>query len=159
MPRFRLEVPVQSWDEAVLAAQSGADRLELCSDLTRDGLTPDSETLEKFAHAPPKSPRGEPVPFVVMIRPRAGDFCYNDAEITAMESSIATARRAGALGVVFGALTPAYEIDIPACRRLIAAATRLETVFHRAFDAVTDSFAAPDPLIALNFSFTLTSPH
>jgi copper homeostasis protein len=41
-----------------------------------------------------------------MIRPRAGDFVWSEAEVAMMEAEIAAVRAAGLAGVVLGASLP-----------------------------------------------------
>lgn len=92
-----LEVCVESMEDARLAVACGAGRIELCRDLSADGLTPEPHMLAEVASLP--------VPVMVMIRPRGGDFCYSVQEIDTMCRQIAAARVAGAAGVVTGVLT------------------------------------------------------
>ena len=86
---------------AALAA--GARRIELCDNLAVGGTTPSAGVIAqavKLVHATP----GATVRAI--IRPRGGDFVYDDAELTAMEEDARTAVRFGADGVVVGCLTP-----------------------------------------------------
>jgi copper homeostasis protein len=61
------EACVETFEEAVLAEQRGANRIELCSDLANDGLTPSYELMQKTCSS-------LKIPVMVMIRPRAGNF-------------------------------------------------------------------------------------
>ena len=88
----------------------------------------------------------------------AEDFVYDEASLCQMESDIDFCRKAGASGVVVGALTPAGAIDMPAMRRLLAAAGPLSVTFHRAFDVChEDPFEAVDKIISLSCTRLLTS--
>lgn len=58
---------------------------------------------------------------------------------------------------MFGALTPSAEIDLEACRCLLAVAGDLETTFHRAIDAVQNPLASLAQLESLGFDRVLTS--
>ncbi len=144
-----LEVPVETIDEARAAVEAGADRLELCASLDVGGLTPAEETLSQIAES-------ATVPFVVMIRPRAGDFAYHAKEADAMERSITMAHVYGAEGVVFGALLKNRTIDVKLCSRLVASSVP-DCVFHRAFDCVPDPLTALDQLMKLEFTRILSS--
>lgn len=128
--------------ESVSAAlQGGAARVELCSAMHEDGLTP---VYEKIAEARKVFANREGV--MVMIRPRAGDFCYSAQEIAEMHTQIQMAASAGADGVVLGVLEKLdSSIAIDTLIGLMATSNKfnLQTTFHRAFDA------APDPLTAL----------
>ena len=88
----------------------------------------------------------------------AVDFVYDEASLCQMESDIAFCRKAGAAGVVVGALTPAGAIDMPAMQRLVAAAGPLSVTFHRAFDVCSeDPVEAVDKIISLVCTRLLTS--
>lgn len=136
--------------EAAEAAAGGASRVELCEELQVGGVTPSErilrETLQKCS-----------LPVNVLIRPRGGDFVYNEAEKEAMIQSIRLCKSLGVNGVVIGALTPEGDIDVSLVRELIAAAKPLSTTFHRAFDDCRDPFKALEEIIHLGFNRILTS--
>ena len=140
--------------EAVLAAgRTGACRIELCERLEIGGVTP-SEALLRAALA------ATDLPVNVLVRPRGGDFVYDEAEVEAMLESIRLCRALGANGVVIGALTPSGAVDLPVMRRLVAAAKGdLSVTFHRAFDETVDPSAALEDIIALGCDRLLTSGH
>lgn len=143
-------MPVETLDEAIAAVRAGANRVELCASLDVGGLTPTEETLAQFTER-------ARVPFVVMIRPRPGDFVYNAEEAEVMEWSIEMAHLYGANGVVFGALQQNGSIDLALCRRLLENCFTPECVFHRAFDCVPDRRTALEQLIEMEFTRILTS--
>lgn len=93
----------------------------------------------------------------VMIRPRGGDFLFDDDEFAVMRSDIEIARAEGADGVVVGLLTAAGEVDAARTRELIMLARPLSVTFHRAFDMTPDPFRALETLIELSVDRVLTS--
>ena len=113
------------------ALRAGADRVELCDDLSVGGVTPSDEVV--FQAVECVHDLGGSV--MVMIRPRGGDFAYSDSELLAMQRSIEMARNAGADGVVFGC-TRSGELDLPATERLVACSHGLSMTFHMAFDEI-----------------------
>lgn len=121
------EACVETLEEALLAEKRGAHRIELCSDLYSDGLTPSFELMKETCSA-------MKIPVMVMIRPRAGGFVYTEEEISTMKSEIDLAKKAGAFGVVFGLLTPENNIDIENTRILANYAQPLPITFHKAID-------------------------
>lgn len=123
---IRVEICCGSAADVAAAAEGGADRAELSSCLYFGGLTPSVGTVEAACAAG--------IPVMAMVRPREGGFCYDADEGRIMARDARSLVAAGADGVVFGALTPAGEIDLELCRRIIEAADGRETVFHRAFD-------------------------
>ena len=146
-----LEVCCGTLASALRAVEGGAGRIELCSALSLDGLTPSLGTLRLLRHRFPQ------LRIHVLIRPREGDFVYTDSELQVMLSDIREAVAAGATAIVAGALTPAAEVDLTATRRLIAASAGLPFTFHRAFDAVRDQAVALQQLIDLGVTRVLTS--
>lgn len=70
------------------AERGGADRIELCADLSVGGLTPGRELLcsvrEKVC-----------IPVFSMVRPLAGNFAYSAAEFEQMKSGVAHAKESG----------------------------------------------------------------
>jgi len=142
-----IEVVAQSPDDAVIAARSGADRLELVSALALGGLTPSLGMVVKCLDAK--------IPFVAMLRPRSGGFAYSHPELEAMEMDGHSFMGAGAKGLVFGVLTSGGQIARKSNRRLVEIGG--EAVFHRAFDALPDPFEAMEILIDLGFKRILTS--
>jgi copper homeostasis protein len=121
------EACVETFEEAVLAEKRGANRIELCSDLASDGLTPSVELMQKTCAS-------LKIPVMVMIRPRAGNFVYSEEEIIQMKAEIDEAKKAGAAGVVFGLLTPENDIDEKNTRLLAEYAHPLPVTFHKAID-------------------------
>lgn len=128
---FIFEACVETVEQALLAEKYGAHRIELCSHLELDGLTPSEElTKQCLAHLS--------IPVMAMVRPRAGDFVYSEEEIREMEREIEFFKQAGVAGVVFGLLTPKNEIDIANTSRLARLAAPLDVTFHKAIDSTPD---------------------
>ncbi len=156
-----LEVCISSDNLAQMTAniesvyQAGAQRIELCSVMAQDGLTPELDAVV-LARKAFKDRRG----LMVMIRPRAGDFHYDESDICLMLRQIKQVADAGADGVVLGALNKSNSaIAISTMKRLMSLCQRLnlEVGFHRAFDAVTDRKLALGQLIKLKIDRVLTS--
>jgi copper homeostasis protein len=145
-----LEVAANSVASAFAAQAGGAGRVELCASLDDGGVTPSHGTIAVAR-------RGLTIPLYVLIRPRAGDFVYQEPELAAMLDDIAHCRRLGCDGVVVGALTPDGEVDRDACARLVGAASGMGVTFHRAFDVTVDKAATLEALIDLGFERVLTS--
>ena len=116
------------------AMQAGARRIELCDNLTVGGTTP-SYGVTKAAV---ELAANYDTTIMTMIRPRGGDFVYNELEIAIMLEDIRLTAQAGSQGVVFGALTADKKLDKPNLEKLIAASRGMEIVFHMAFDELSD---------------------
>ena len=157
MSRIALEIACGSIHDAVIADQAGADRLELCAAMELGGLTPSLGTVFEVAER-------VDAPFVTMIRPRAGSYQWSGAELAGMERDASLMMETGASGIVFGCLTSNGAVDVRACKRLMRAAGRGETVFHpveavfhRAFDESSDQLRALETLIEMGITRVLTS--
>ena len=133
------EVPVDSLPAAVLAVEAGAARLELCAGLGEGGSTPSLGLLEAVRAA-------VEVPVFVLVRPRAGSFVLEPGEQDLVRRDLEHAVRAGADGVVVGALTAAGALDLAALQAWRDAAPGASFTLHRAFDEVSDRAAALEAL-------------
>jgi copper homeostasis protein len=122
-----LEICVESVDRAAAAERGGADRIELCGDLSSGGVTP-SAMLMRSAR------KDVLIPIHVLIRPRPGDFVYSEAEFETMQRDIRVAKELGMDGIVLGLLDEARQIDRERTSLLINLAHPLPVTFHRAFD-------------------------
>ena len=116
------------------AMQAGARRIELCDNLAVGGTTP-SYGVTKAAV---ELAANYDTTIMTMIRPRGGDFVYNDLEIAIMLEDIRLTAQAGSQGVVFGVLTADKKLDKANLEKLIAASKGMEIVFHMAFDELSD---------------------
>jgi len=125
------EACVESIDQCIQAQLLGADRIELCADLKSDGLTPShkdiSTAFERLT-----------IPIRVMIRPRAGDFVYNEEEIQQMKTDIEFCKSIGVEGVVFGVCTTQATLDLDLISELAQLASPLKVVIHKAIDHCVD---------------------
>lgn len=145
-----MEIAANSVVSALAAEAGGASRVELCSALEVGGLTP-SHAMQALARERLR------IPVHVLIRPRAGDFVFDDLECEVMRRDIIACRALGCAGVVIGVLTADGAVDVARCRGLIAAAQGMPVTFHRAFDFARDPFAALDAVMALGCTRLLTS--
>ena len=159
-----LEVCVDSTASALAAREGGADRLELCADLAIGGTTPSLALVEQV-----KAETGLPVR--ALLRPRAGDFCYDRWEVAQMVALAAQLVRAGADGngqsqlaqVVTGVLTPEGQLDLPAMEQICQAARKVAggrpvaLALHRAFDVCRDAGACLEQACALGLATILSS--
>ena len=118
------------------AMQAGARRIELCDNLAVGGTTP-SYGVTKAAV---ELAANYDSTIMTMIRPRGGDFVYNNLEIAIMLEDIRLTAQAGSQGVVFGALTADKKLDKANLEKLIAASKGMEIVFHMAFDELSDQY-------------------
>jgi copper homeostasis protein len=148
--KILMEVCVESIADVTVAVANGANRVELCSSLELGGLTPSIGVAETLVAT-------SPVPVVVMVRPRAGGFCYDCHEFGAMLRDAERFVDLGAAGVVFGVLDRSGAVDIARAREMVNAISPGDTVFHRAFDFVADWRKELDLLADIGCTRILTS--
>ena len=145
-----LEIAVFNIQSAFVASASGADRIELCENPADGGTTPSYGTLkiarEKIF-----------IPVFPIIRPRGGDFLYNDDEFRVMQKDIQLCRQWGFDGVVIGLLNTDGSVDTGRTKRLVDLAYPMEVTFHRAFDRTNDPLQALDDIINCHCQRILTS--
>jgi copper homeostasis protein len=147
---LQYEVCVDSASGARVAQEGGAHRVELCGALSVGGITPSAGAIRATREL-------VEIDVHVLIRPRAGDFHFDAAEIDTMRRDIEMAGEWGAKGVVIGALTNDGRVAVETCRQLIEAAASMSVTFHRAFDVTEDAASALGALIALGCDRVLSS--
>ena len=145
-----LEICCYSATSAIKAAEAGANRIELCENFTEGGTTPSYGTI-KYVLDRVK------IPVNVILRPRGGDFLYNNAEFEVMKQDVLKIKKLGANGVVFGMLTASGNINIKQVKEIKELASPLECTFHRAFDMCNDMFKALQQLKEIGIQKVLTS--
>jgi len=145
-----LEITVNSLLSALEAQKGGADRVELCDNFAEGGTTPSHGMVITAAWK-------LEIDLFIIIRPRGGDFLYDDLEFEVMKKDIKFARDAGAKGVVFGILLEDGSIDKIRNRELVELAQPMHTTLHRAFDMASDPFSAVEDIIETGFDRILTS--
>jgi len=133
------EVAVEDFTKIPTSVLKGANRIELNDNLAVGGTSPSFGVLQEAT----KYLQEKSIPVVEMIRPRGGNFVYNDIELKIMEADLFQAQKLGVDAVTFGALTEDGKIDTDAMEQLIAASAGLQVVFHMAFDALAEDQKKP----------------
>jgi len=145
-----IEICANSVQSALIAQESGAQRIELCCNLEQGGLTPSPGTMELAR-------KWLAIDVFVLIRPRIGDFCYSDIEFETMLKNVLFCKELQMDGVVFGILNKDNTIDIERNKILLNAARPMKTTFHRAYDCIPHPSEGLEQLIELGFDKVLTS--
>lgn len=145
------EACVETLEQAIAAENKGADRIELCSNLQLEGLTPSNDliiqVLDKIN-----------IPVRVMIRPRAGNFLYSEKEITEMRRTVIKCKKFGVEGVVFGVLKAGNTLNLDVISLLTNLAFPLNVVIHKAIDDTPDLLKEVEKLkVIKGISTILTS--
>lgn len=145
-----VEICANSFVSARNAQLAGADRIELCTELAVGGITPSYGLIKKVTEE-------LDIPVYVLIRPRSGSFCYDDAEFDIMKRDIEFCRETGCAGIVSGALTRENDLDAERTGELVNISGPLPFTFHRAFDWVNHPLETADQLRELGVKRILTS--
>ena len=147
---MEIEICCGSIQSAANAKAGGAVRVELCQGLVEGGTTPSPATIQYAV-------RELGLKVFVLVRPRGGDFCYNELEVKTMEEDVAFCKEAGASGIVVGFLHPDGSIDTELTRRFVELSAPLPVTFHRAFDECADPLNALEQIIECGCARILTS--
>ncbi len=125
------EAAVENLREALQAQERGADRIELCENLAEEGTTPSYGTIKVCKEL-------LRIPIVVMIRPRGGNFVYDDAELQVMLEDIRICRELGVDGISTGILREDHTVDFEKMKRIAECKGDLKVTFHKAIDETPD---------------------
>lgn len=147
---MEIEICCGSIQSAANAKAGGAVRVELCQGLVEGGTTPSPATIQYAV-------RELGLKVFVLVRPRGGDFCYNELEVKTMEEDVAFCKEAGASGIVVGFLHPDGSIDTELTRRFVELSAPLPVTFHRAFDECAHPLNALVQIIECGCARILTS--
>lgn len=146
----KIEICVDSVGSCINAEKGGADRLELCGNMFEGGTTPSYGVLQLAREMVSK-------PIYAMVRPRGGDFCYNDIEFEIMKREIKLMKELKIDGIVFGILTKEGKVDKERCSKLLDLWGTNKATFHRAIDVSSNLNEACEDIISLGFERILTS--
>ena len=146
----KIEIACFNLESALIAQNAGADRVELCADMSVGGTTPTIAMIQQAREY-------LTIDLYVMIRPRGRNFVYSNSEFEQMKSEIETIKKLGVNGFVFGILKDDNTINIEQNKALVELSKPLPCTFHRAFDEVLDYKQALEDVISCGFSTTLTS--
>ena len=145
-----VEICANSVQSAINAEKGGADRIELCQNLNEGGTTPSYAAIKYCVE-------NLSLKTMVLIRPRPGDFCYNDVEYEAIKEDVLMCRELGAHGVVIGFLDRNLDVDTKRTAEIVKLARPMEVTFHRAFDRCRDWHVALEQIIECGCDRILTS--
>ena len=146
----KIEICAFSLESCLAAEKGGANRIELCGSMYEGGTTP-SAGLIKVAK------QRVSIEIHAMIRPRGGDFCYSDDEISVMQADIQMAKELGCQGIVLGILQQDGRVNIFQTKAMVAFAKPMQVTFHRAIDMTPDYAKALEDIIETGCHRILTS--
>ena len=142
---------VDNIKDAMRAVDLGANRIEYCSKLNEEGLTPHIEDVKYLL-------KNINIPLRIMIRPHSKSFNYSETDISIMLRDISTFKKIDIDGIVIGCLNKDDEIDLKKTNLLIEKARPLKVIFHKAIDMTSDPLKSLKNLIKYsNINGVLTS--
>ena len=143
---YVLEACVDSVESAIAAQQGGAKRVELCGNLIIGGTSPGKALFQAVRKYTDLEIR-------VLLRPRFGDFCYDEYEFEIMKEDVQMYRELGADGI----LLPDGRLDSVRMGELIREAGNADVALHRAFDVCSDPYETLEGAVDLGIRTILTS--
>src|SRR5215469_5303602 len=147
---YILEIATSDFETTKSAVEGGADRIELCANLSEGGTTPSYGTIYQCREA-------FDVLIYPIIRPRGGDFLFSDDEYEIMLHEVKLCKQLGCDGIVTGILNEDGTIDIKRTATLVEIAYPMGVTFHRAFDRCVEPFEALEQIINIGCERILTS--
>ena len=150
MEKNELEICCFNLDSAIIAADAGADRVELCADPAAGGTTPGIGLVKTVR-------KKIGIELWPIVRIRGGDFLFSEEEFEVMLHEVEACKYAGCDGVVIGMLTPDGRVDKIHSSRLVEKAYPMGVCFHRAFDWTRNPFESLEDIIEIGCERILTS--
>lgn len=147
-----VELCIDNYEGALIASKLGYDSVEVNSSLFLGGLTPTLGLVKSILE-------NLNIDTMVMIRNRAGGFCYTDAEYDEMKRELSIFLKEDITGIVFGFLDENFEINTERTKEFIEQIHKSgkKAIFHRAFDNTADPAKSIKLLIELGIDRVLTS--
>jgi copper homeostasis protein len=145
-----IEVCAPTLAATIAAAQSGADRIELCQEIEHGGTTPLHTDIAYCI-------QNLKLKTNVLVRPRAGNFVYSDAEYEIIKNDVIFCKNLGVNAIVVGFLRDDFTIDIKKTSDIVQLAQPMKVTFHRAFDVCANWEVALEQIIQCGCTRILTS--
>lgn len=145
-----VEVCAYSLFSCLAADRAGAQRVELCASPWEGGTTPSAGLVEQALQE-------TSLEIHAMVRPRGGDFVYDETEKQTMLAEARSLIGQGVHGIVVGALKPNGDLDVEFMREFRKIVGNRELTCHRAIDVSRDPIQVMEELIDIGFNRILSS--
>ena len=145
-----LEICAYDIPSCLVAMRAGAARVEFCANPDAGGTTPAMKDVAYLQGV-------MTIPVYPIIRPRVGDFCYNETEAIEIKKEILEVKALGCKGISIGAANADKKIDKALMSKIMEWAAPMEVTCHKVFDETPDAFEAMELLISIGVKRILTS--
>ncbi|MFN5422677.1 MAG: copper homeostasis protein CutC [bacterium] len=144
------EVCAFNIQSCIIAESVGAARVELCDNPVEGGTTPSYGTIRKVR---------ETISILLypIIRPKSGNYYYDDDEMDILERDIKMCKELKCDGVSVGVQKIDGTIDVERFKRIVEWAYPMGVTCNRAFDATPDMYQALEDIIEAGCERVLTS--
>lgn len=150
MKKIKLEICCFSLQDAIQAEKGGADQIELCANYPEGGVTPSIGLIQSAA-------KFLSIPITLLIRPRSGDFFYDNKDWEVIMADIEYSLSVGIKQFSIGALSKKGELDVSNLLKIKSYFSEANWIFNKAFDLVTKPLDAIDTLSEIGFTGIMTS--
>lgn len=145
-----MEVCAFNIQSAIIAEIAGAARVELCDNPLEGGTTPSygtiRQTREKIS-----------ISLYPIIRPRSGNYLYDDNEMDIIKQDILICKELGCDGISVGVQKIDGQIDVDKMKQIVEWGYPMGVTCNRAFDVTPDPYKALEDLIEAGCERVLTS--
>ena len=145
-----LEVCAFTVQSCYIAKRAGAVRVELCDNPIEGGTTPSYGTIRQVKE-------NVDILLYPIIRPRSGNYFYDNDEFEIIKKDIEMCRELGCDGISIGAQKINGEIDVERLKQIVELAGPMGVTCNRAFDVAPDPFQALEQIIEAGCERILTS--
>jgi copper homeostasis protein len=145
-----LEVCSFNIQSCLIAQRVGAVRVELCDNPVEGGTTP-SWGVIKLAREKLS------IQLYPIIRPRCGNYFYDEEEFQIMLKDIQICKELGCDGISVGIQLRSGHVDVERFKRITDLAYPMGVTSNRVIDAAPDPFEALEQLISVGCERVLTS--
>jgi len=149
---MKIEICATSIESITNAQNAGAHRLELCENYNIGGITPSEQFLNEAIKV-------SSLPINVLIRPKGGDFIFNDQEYDLMINKINLFKAYNIKGFVIGFMQKDRTLNSDILLEFRKITKGFELTFHRAFDLLANQEESLELLIEKDFNRILCSGH
>ena len=147
---MKLEICAFNLQSCLIAEKAGAARAELCDNPLEGGTTPSYGTIkatrEKIS-----------IQLYPIIRPRSGNYLYDEYEFDIIKYDIRVCRELGCDGISVGIQTIDGKIDTERLKKIVEWAGPMGVTCNRVFDNTPDPFSALEDIIDCGCERVLTS--